>query len=223
MSTKRRTPVKPAKPAPAQQPAKSPTKPATNQRRRSTSATPRLLALLRGINVGGNKRVPMDELREVAASCGWRDVTTYIQSGNLVGACKEPPAEAAQNLAAAIEARFGFVVPVVVCTRDEWHAMLAGNPFSSAARERPNLLHLAVAQVPLGAEHAAALTARAGANEQVAAAAGGLWLDYGDGVARSKLTPAVLDKAAGAPMTARNFRTVQALAALLRGEAIAAD
>lgn len=174
------------------------------------------VALLRGINVGGHKKVPMADLRALAEQLGWRDATTYVASGNLVGHCSDPPARAAQRLAQALAKQFGFAVDVIVRPAADWLRWAASSPFPAAQAARPNLLHLCVAQAPIEAAGIELLRARASAHEQIALADGVLWIDFGAGVARSKLTPALLDKAAGAPVTARNWRTVTAIAELLR-------
>ena len=80
------------------------------------------VALLRGINVGGNKKVPMAELRALGEKLGWRQVATYIQSGNVVFAGGGGAAAAERALEQAIEKRFGFPVPVVVRTAAQWRA-----------------------------------------------------------------------------------------------------
>ena len=78
------------------------------------------VALLRGINVGGKNKVPMAELREVVTSLGHTEVTTYIQSGNvLFTSSEDDPAKLAAGLEAAITQAFGVQSPVVVLSRDE--------------------------------------------------------------------------------------------------------
>lgn len=173
------------------------------------------VALLRGINVGGKRKVPMADLRALAAELGFGDVATYVQSGNLVFAGRGAAAAHERVLEAAIEARFGFPVPVVVRSAAAWRAYVPPAPFSAAAAERPNLLHLLLAKGPLPAGAAAALAPYAVAGERLAIVGDALWADFAGGVARSKLTPAVFDRVVGSTVTARNWNTVQAITALL--------
>jgi len=173
------------------------------------------VALLRGVNVGGKHSVPMAALREVAAALGWTDLRTHLQSGNLVFAARGSPAACERALEHALQQRFGFPVPVIVRTGAQWRTLAAGSPFPDAEGERPQLLHLCLAKGPLPAAAGPALQQQAGAGERVAVRGGALWIDYAGGVARSKLGPALLDRTVGSVVTARNWRTVAALAAMV--------
>jgi uncharacterized protein (DUF1697 family) len=170
------------------------------------------VALLRGINVGGSKRVPMAALRELAAELGLADVATLIQSGNVVFRGRGGAAELETAIERAIERRFGFAVPVVVRSAAQWRGHAAGHPFGDAA---PAGLHLGVSKLPprRGAVQALAPYCRAG--ERVAIARNAIWIDFAGGVARSKLTSAVLDREVGSTVTLRNWRTAQQIAAIV--------
>ena len=102
----------------------------------------RVVALLRGINVGGHRKVPMADLRELAGEIGFRDVRTYIQSGNLVLAADVGAPDAATQLEGALERRFGFHVDVVARTAVQWARYAAGSPFPEAAEAEPNRVML---------------------------------------------------------------------------------
>ncbi|MCA8977553.1 MAG: DUF1697 domain-containing protein [Planctomycetes bacterium] len=182
-----------------------------------TRQLPAFVALLRGINVGGHKRVPMAALRALCGELGWHEVATYIQSGNVVFHERDRPDALAATLSAAIEGRFGFPVPVIVCSGKDWLRFAEDSPFPDAEAERPNLLHLGLAAVAPRKTAPADLLPYCTAGERVAVRGAALWIDYRDGVARSKLTPAVLDRVVGAPVTARNWKTVRAIAAMVRG------
>lgn len=184
----------------------------------SAKAAGAFVALLRGVNVGGHKKVPMAELRAVADGLGWADVATYVQSGNLVfRASGAAPAHSAA-LTRALAERFGFEVPVAVRDAATWRALAAGGVFPDAEAARPKALHVGVTAGALVKPTAAMVTAFAPyctRGEQVAARGGALWIDFADGLARTKLSPAVLDRVVGAPVTLRNWNTVTALAELL--------
>jgi uncharacterized protein (DUF1697 family) len=175
-----------------------------------------MIALLRGINVGGNKLVPMAALRELAGTLGWRDVATFIQSGNVVFTADDSAAAAEAALEATMARRFGFSVEVIARTRAAWLRHAAGTPFPDAEAARPQRLLLGLSKKKPRPDAIEALRRYATAGERIALAADGdgLWIDYNQGIGTSKLTPAVLDRAVGSTVTARNWRTVQKLAAL---------
>lgn len=173
------------------------------------------VALIRGINVGATRKLPMAELRAHCATDGLGEVKTYIQSGNIVLSSTDDADEVAARLETLIATRFKLDVPVIVRTAAQWQRYAAGSPFPDAEAARPNLLHICLSTKPLADDAAEALQARARAKEKLAVKDGTLWCDFGESVGTSKLTPALFDKAAGSPVTARNWRTVQALAAML--------
>ncbi|MCC7066671.1 MAG: DUF1697 domain-containing protein [Planctomycetes bacterium] len=178
-------------------------------------ATKRWVALLRGINVGGNKKVPMAQLRELVAELEWTEVATYIQSGNVIFAAKGKPATLEDELEQALQAHFGFTVPVLVRSADEWLGYAKGSAFPAAESERPNLLHLALSKSPPKTDAKKALQQYCKAGEQVVVRGDAIWIDFVEGVGSSKLTPAVLDRVFGSTVTARNWKSVQAIAGLL--------
>ena len=173
-----------------------------------------MILLLRAVNVGHGRSVPMADLRALAAAVGLDSARTYLQSGNLRGESSEAPEVVADRLEVALLARFGFAVPVIGRRDDGWQETVAACPFPDAAAERANLLHVALARVAPPAGTADRLAGRCAARERVAVVGDALWIDYADGAGRSKLTPALLDRVVGAPVTARNWRTVTALLTL---------
>ncbi len=174
----------------------------------------RFVALLRAVNVGGRK-LAMAELRAVAAGLGWSDVRTYIQSGNLLFEADGTPELLEAELEAALAAASGMDVPVLIRSASQWRQLRAANPLPHAAGTEPQRLQLCLPKSPLAAGAADVIAARATAGEDVRAAGGALWIYYPAGVGRSRLTPALIDRAAGSPVTARNWRTVLALGAML--------
>ncbi len=174
----------------------------------------RYVALLRAVNVGGAK-LPMGELREVCAGLGWHAVRTYIQSGNVVFGSDEAPAALEAALEAAVERRFGFARPVIVRSAGQWAGYAAGSPFPAQEKDRPNHLVLGLAKAPLAAGAAEKLQARGAAGEEVRQERDALWFWFPAGSGVSKLTPAAIEKAAGSPVTTRNWRTVEKLAEML--------
>lgn len=172
------------------------------------------IALLRGINVGGRNKVPMAELRALAADLGWVDARTYIQSGNLVFGAATQASALEGELEGAIEGRFGLSIPVIVRPARDWSSYLGTNPFPEASGREPNLVMLALSKRPPreGAEDE--LGSRATEGERVRRVGDALWIHYAGGAGRSKLSPGSLDRAVGSPVTTRNWRTACKLAEL---------
>ncbi len=166
------------------------------------------IALLRGINVGGHNKVPMAELRPLCAELGWGDVQTYIQSGNLVFTAGGAPAALENELERAIERRFGFKVSVLVRAAKDWPAYIKGNPFPEASEKEPNAVMLGLSKSPPKADAEKGLRERATHGERIVQVGEALWIHFSDGVAGSKLSPGLLDRLVGSPVTTRNWRTV---------------
>lgn len=101
------------------------------------------IALLRGINVSGQKKVPMAELRDLLLKAGFQKVQTYIQSGNVVFLSSDKPMELEVKIQKIITSQFGFDVPVVVKTNEELQSIFDACPFSKDIKERSyfTLLH----------------------------------------------------------------------------------
>lgn len=170
--------------------------------------------LLRAINVG-RRQLPMAALREMATSFGWQDPKTHLASGNLVVTVQGPPAAAAMRLEAEITTRFGFHTDVIVRTAASFASYVPNNPFTAAAEKEPNRVMLLLANAAPTADCEARLLERAHADESVRVVGDSLWIHYAGSIHASKLTPSYVDKCVGAAATGRNWRTVQALAALL--------
>jgi len=173
------------------------------------------VGLLRGINVGGHKKVPMAGLRELLGELGFERVESYIQSGNVVFIGRESAAKVESTLEQALARQLGFAVDVIVRTGEQWQGYADGSPFPDAEAERSNLLHLALSKRAFSPTVVTTLRTYAKANERIEVRGDALWIDFVAGVARSKLTPAVLDRVVGSPVTARNWRTVQKLQAMI--------
>lgn len=169
------------------------------------------VALLRGINVGGKNKLAMRDLAALCAGLGGRDVRTYIQSGNVVFAAGSRTAAGfAADLQRAIDTGFGLRVPVVVRSRAQLRAVVAGNPHLKNGVD-PEHLHVAfLADVPQP-KAAAALDPRRSAGDAFVVAGQEVYLHLPNGVARSKLTNAWFDAQLATTSTIRNWRTVLTL------------
>jgi len=180
---------------------------------KATTPKPSVM-LLRAINVG-KRQLPMAALRELGLSLGFGEPKTYLASGNLVARVPGDSAAAARQLEAAITEHFGFHSDVIVRSAAQWANYLPDNPFAQASAAEPNRVMLLLANPAPADQAEALLRERAAPGERIRHVRDGLWIHFADGVGPSRLTPAFIDKCVGAPATARNWRTVQALTAML--------
>jgi uncharacterized protein (DUF1697 family) len=169
---------------------------------------PRYVALLRGINVGGKNKVPMAELRALVDSLGLREVSTFIQSGNVLFTAVK--AVAPETLEAIIERELGVRSTVVLRTARQLDAVIAANPFTEVDL---STLHVGfMAEQPPAAAMKRIEAARY-APEAMAHRGRELYLHLPSGMGRAKL-PAYLDRTVRIPTTYRNWNTVMKLAEL---------
>lgn len=177
----------------------------------------RQVALLRGVNVGTARPVPMAALRDLAEELGATGVATHLRSGNLVYDTPDPPARMATRLARALGERFGFEVPVVVRTAAEMRRIVAGNPLPAQAAEDPRRLQVVFlsARPPagtlsgLGSEDVGDDAIRVAGREVYVWSPGGITGSPGLAALGRRRLPVVA--------TARNWRTVERLLAMLDG------
>jgi len=171
----------------------------------------RQIALLRGINVGGHRKVPMARLRELLEELGFRDAKTYVQSGNvLLRAGREAPAKVARKLEQGIEATFGFDVAVVVRTRDQLAAVIDANPLGKVATD-PKRHHVVFLDGTLGPKKIKELQEASVAPEVLHAGPSEIHVWSPDGARNSRAMKLLTDKKLGLTATARNWRTVEKL------------
>ena len=165
------------------------------------------VALLRGINVGTAKRVPMPELRKLASELGYRDVRTHINSGNLILTSDEPAEAVRRRLEEGIEQTFGLHADVVVRTAGELAAVLAANPFPDGDPSRVTVAFLAGPPADAAEAGVAALATE---DEPFLFAGQEVYVHYGHGQADSVLA-AKFAGLLGVSATVRNLRTVTKL------------
>jgi uncharacterized protein (DUF1697 family) len=171
------------------------------------------VALLRAVNVSGANKLPMAELREALTGAGLLDAKTYIQSGNVVFRSDLAAGALSDLIADVILRHFGFRPPVLVVDQGAFQAALAGNPFPQAAD--PKHLHAFFMARALPDAGFAFLKALAAPGEAYAVRGKVLWLHLPGGSARSKLANRVMTLPVD--ITARNLRTVEAVAKLAAG------
>lgn len=171
------------------------------------------ISLLRGINVSGQKKVPMAELKKLYESLGFQDVQTYIQSGNVVFKAEED-----RNLASLIEKRihehFGFEVPVLILTRGDLVQILSENPF--VISHSIDSLHVTMlSQMPDNELLSRVVAINSGEDEYVVVGKN-IYLNCPEGYGRTKLTNNFFESKLKCKATTRNWKTMLALDALTK-------
>ena len=172
------------------------------------------IALLRGINLGSRNRVPMPELREYLTQLGYGGVRTVVQSGNIVLESGTRSKRLAEDLQAAIAARFGVDTPVVVRTARELEEVVEANPFPEAVDD-PKRYQVTFLERRAPAAEARALSDADVAPERLHVAGREIYVWHVDGIQRSPAAK-LLDKHLSGVATARNWNTVLKLLELTR-------
>jgi uncharacterized protein (DUF1697 family) len=181
------------------------------------------VALLRGINVGGNNKVPMADLRELITSLGYTNVATYIQSGNVVFTSQDSQdtdtAKLAEVLDEKVAERFSVPGHVIVVSRDEMARVIADNPYPD--EPNPKALHAVFRRTDLTTgdldrvEQARQRAAGKGCQDEVTIVGRTLFLRTPDGLGRSELAAQLSRTSSMKTGTARNWATVTRLMAML--------
>jgi uncharacterized protein (DUF1697 family) len=165
------------------------------------------VALLGSINVGGN-RLKMDELKAALEDEGFQKVATVVASGNvLFEHGKAPDAALARRIAEVIKDRFGINSFAAVRSKAELQSALDDNPFARDGEHK--YVHTIFLAEPLNREVFEAFARAYDGPERIAAGAREYYVDYAEGVARSKLDPAMAKaKVIKCRATARNLRSI---------------
>ena len=175
------------------------------------------IALLRAVNLAGKNPVGMADLRAMVEKLGFGKVQSLLQSGNLVFASGPAGKRLESTLEAEARKRLGLETDFFVRTAAEWQALIAANPFPAEARKDPSHLVLLCLKEAPGAGALAELRAAIKGREQVELDGRQAYAVYPDGIGRSKLTVALIEKKLGTRGTGRNWNTVLKLAAASDG------
>lgn len=175
------------------------------------------VALLRGVNVGKSRRVPMADLRSLLAGMGYTGVATLLNSGNAVfHASRGAPGSHAADIAATIAAELRVEVPVVVKTAAEIAAIVAGNPLARFATDHSRLL-VAFVQDATSLQDLAGIASLVVPPEQFVVGSKAAYLHCPQGMLGSRAGEALLGKA-GKAATTRNWATTLKLGALVASD-----
>jgi uncharacterized protein (DUF1697 family) len=155
----------------------------------------------------------MSDLRDMLTSLGFEDARSLLQSGNLIFRSK-PRAKLEQLLESEAQKRLGVDAAFFVRTAEEMRAIVANNPFRDEAKSDPGYLIVLFLKDEVSATAVKALQDAIKGREVIRAVGRNAYVVYPDGVGRSKLTNAVIEKKLGTRATGRNWNTVLKLEAI---------
>ena len=173
---------------------------------------PTYIALLRGINIGPHKRMKMEKLRASCEALGFRNVKTYIQSGNVIcQAGKLSSDAAARRIEAQIVKDFGFSADVIARTADEMKKILESNPLLKESDVDVEKLHVVFLSEAPSSESMKKLESIVLAPDKVRHKGKEIYFYFPNGVSGSSIWKHNLDRVLGISATMRNWRTVNTL------------
>ncbi len=168
----------------------------------------RVIALLRGVNVSGRNKVPMADLRAALTAAGFKDVATLIQSGNIGITTDAPLDTIVDAIAGTLLESFEVDVPVVALERDDLVAIAERWPLREGD---PSHQLIYFVSGPVDEDGVAAMDRDRYPGDTIVGATDAIYVEYGAGQSKTKLTLAHLEKAAGVSVTGRNLKTVAKL------------
>jgi uncharacterized protein (DUF1697 family) len=171
------------------------------------------VAMLRGVNVGGNS-LKMDWLRDACANIGMQNIRTCVQSGNIVFSSRLAAAKLAETLKTTIDAKTRLPVSVVVRNASEMAKIVAGNPFVKQNGIEPTKLHVTFLAKAPSKPALDKLDALAGTRDEYRLAKQEIYLHCPINYGETKLSNAAIEKALSVGATTRNWTTVTTLCAM---------
>lgn len=167
------------------------------------------ISMLRGINVGMHKRIKMEELKDLYQSLNFRDIKTYLQSGNVVFRYQDvPPSEIEAKIEKEIEEIFGFDVSVIVKTKNEFLRIIEDNPFKY---EDTNKLHVTFLSDTPSKDPINEMSIVKDESEKFLVFGKEIYLFLPNGYGRTKLSNNFFEKRLKVSATTRNWKTVNKL------------
>ena len=177
---------------------------------------PVVISFLRGINVGGHKKIKMAQLRALYTSLGLRDTRTILQSGNAIFKTDETDLALIQaKIEGGIRDQFGFDVRVMLRGTADFRSIFDRHPFAAEQLSEPRKIAVVFLSGAPSLEAVEYLRENNPGREIICADGQELFVFYIDGQARSKLDNNRIERALGLQSTARNWNTCQRLLKLL--------
>lgn len=179
---------------------------------------PTFISLLRGINVSGQRKIRMADLKVAYEAIDLTDITTYLQSGNVVFRCRQRnSAKVATMLEQQIESCFGFEVTVMVRTAGDLRRIMAANPYAAQAKKDPAKVHVTFLASPPTAAMVKTVEEVDARGDEFSMGREEVLLHCPNGYGRTKLNNAFFERKLKMPATTRNWKTVEALNEMAAG------
>ena len=168
------------------------------------------ISILRGINVGGNRKILMKDLKVLFEKHGFENVETYIQSGNVIFESdqKFSNADLEKNIQQLIATTFGFDVPMIIRSAGEWSESVANNPFWKEKEVDIDRLHLTFLKDLPVQEKLEKIKTLSFAPDQFEFIGKDVFVFCSAGYSDSKLTNQFFESKLGVQATTRNWKTV---------------
>ena len=177
----------------------------------------KFIALLRGINVSGQKQIKMPDLKSLFEESGFQNIETYIQSGNVIFTSKEKlPEKLEQKISLAIKRKFGFDVQIIVLTPEEIEYVLNNNPFLKKKKDTEKLYVTFLSENP-SADNIKKLKDVDYSPEEFIMDGSYIYLFVPNGYGNSKLNNNLFESKLKVFGTTRNWKTVNKLFELSKG------
>ena len=162
------------------------------------------IAILRGINVSGQKIVNMAELRQLLSNVGLQNLETYIQSGNLVFKADQKADELAATIRERILNHFGFEVPTLVLPANEMDIVIQENPFQDKDLSK---VHVTFLSSQPNDQLIESLRPSPNPNESYLVKGKVIYVHCPDGYGRTKINNMFFEKKLKTTATTRNWKT----------------
>ena len=168
--------------------------------------------MLRGVNVGGQKKIRMAELASLYESLGLGNVKTYVQSGNVVFQSAKSNASALANqIEAQISRLLEYSVDVFIRDTTDFQRIIDSNPFLNKRKEDPAKLHVTFLYHPPSEAKLGSLGIPNDKGDEFIVGGQEIYIFCPNGYARTKFSNTFFEKKLGVPATSRNWNTVVAL------------
>ncbi len=167
------------------------------------------IAILRGINVSGQKLIKMQDLKLHLEKMGFSNIKTYIQTGNVIFGSVEVNAKKVEaGVVKCIKANFGFDVPVIIRTAEEWIEAVNNNPFSKQPEIEVDKLHVVFLEKELEKAYMNMVGKKDFTPDEYLFGKKEIYIYCPNGYAKTKLSNSFFEKILNQKTTTRNWKTV---------------